>query len=76
MERETIMIKELEYTKSVAHNAIIDHYMLTDAQPASNLQPLTRFLLVYIVTMSPYGMGYPFGHLGSPVLAVSSHNVL
>lgn len=69
------MIKELEYTKSVAHNDIAQ-YMLTDAQPASNLQPITSFPLVYIVTMLPYGMGYPFGHLGSSVLAISLHNLL
>lgn len=75
MERETIMIKELEYTKSVGHNSIAQ-YMLTDAQPASSLQPITSFPVVYVVTVLPYGMGYPFGHLGSPVLAVSPHSLL
>lgn len=61
------MVQELEYPKSVAHSAIAQ-YMLADAQPASSLQPITSFPLVYVVTMMPYVMGYPFGHFGSLVL--------
>ena len=71
-----IIIKELEYTKQVMHNAIA-HHLPTNAQ----LVPERRSLLaplspVYILGMTSHGMEYPFGQFGSPVLAVSPPNFL
>jgi len=34
------------------------------------------FLLLYMLSMASYGMGYPFGQLGSAVPAVSALNFL
>ena len=71
-----IIIKGLEYTKQVMHNAIA-HHPLTDAQSVPEHQSLPAPLfLIYILGMTSHGMEYPFGQLGSAVLAVSPHNFL
>ena len=70
------IIKGLEYTKQVMHNAIA-HDLPTDAQlvpeqrsPPGQLPP------VYILVMTSHGMQYPFGQLGSAALAVSPPSFL
>lgn len=51
------------------HNAVA-HHPLTKAQPSA-CSPWRTFPLVYKLSMTPYGMEYPFGQLGSAVPAVS-----
>ena len=52
------------------HNAIA-HHLLTDAQqvPEQGLLPPGQLPSVYILSMTPHGMEYPFGQFGSAVLA-------
>ena len=72
-----ILLKELEYTKQVMHNAIA-HHSLSNAQlvPKQRSAPPSQLLPVYILGMTSYGMEYPFGQFGSAVLAVSPPNFL
>ena len=72
-----IILKELEYTKQVMHNAIA-HHLLTDAQsvPEQRSTPPSQLPPVYILGMTSYGMEYSFGQFGSAVLAVSPPNFL
>ena len=74
-----IIIKELEYTKQVMHNAIA-HHSLTDAQLVPKQQstppPPGQLPSVYILGMTSHGMEYPFGQFGSAVPAVSPPNSL
>ena len=65
-----IIIQELEYTEQVMHNALA-HRLLSDAQPAPEQRPLASFPPVSILGMTPCGMEYAFGQLGSAVPAVS-----
>lgn len=44
------------------HNAIV-HHLLTNAQPFPMQWPWPAFLLVYTLSMAPYGVGYPLGLL-------------
>ena len=62
----TIIIKELEYTKQVIHNAIAHH-----SPTAVQLVPKQRSPPVYILDMTSHGLEYSFGWFGSAVLAVS-----
>ena len=57
-----IILKELEYTKQVMHNAIA-HHSLTDAQliPEQESTPPGQLAPVYILGMMFCGMEYPFG---------------
>ena len=73
----TIIVKGLEYTKQVMHNAIA-HHSLTDAQLVPEQRSLHPGQLppVYILGMTPYGLEYPFGQFGSAALAVSPPNFL
>ena len=52
-----IILKELEYTKQVMHNAIA-HDSLTDAQlvPEQQFTPPGQLPRVYILGMMSYGM--------------------
>ena len=72
----TIIIKGLEYTKQVMHNAIA-HHSPTDAQlvPKQWSAP-GQLHPVYILGMTSHGMEYPFGQFGSAALAVSPPNFL
>ena len=71
-----IIIKGLEYTKQVMHNAIA-HHLLTNAQLVPEQQSLPGQLPpVYILGMTSHGMEYPIGQFGSAVLAVSPHSFL
>ena len=73
-----MIIKGLEYTKQVMHNAIA-HHSPTDAQlvPEQRFHPPPGQLPpVYILGMTSHGMEYPFGQFGSAVLAVSPPNFL
>ena len=71
-----IIIKELEYTKQVMHNAIA-HRSLTDAQSVPKQRPLpTQLPPVHILDMTSHGREYPFGQFRSAVLAVSPPNFL
>ena len=57
------------------HNAIA-HHSPTDAPlvPDQQSAPPSQLPSVYILGMTSYGMEYPFGQLGSAVLAVSPPN--
>ena len=57
-----IILKELEYTKQVMHNAIA-HHSPTDAQlvPEQRSAPPSQLPPVYILGMTFHGMEYPFG---------------
>ena len=72
-----IIIKELEYTKQVMHNAIARR-LPTDAQlaPKQLSAPPGQLPPVYILGMMSHGMEYPFCQFGSAVLAVSPPNSL
>ena len=72
-----IILKELEYTKEVMHYAIT-HHLPTDAQlvPEQQSTPPGQLPPVYTLSMTSYGMEYPFGQFGSAVLAVSLPNFL
>ena len=72
-----VILKELNYTKQVVHNAIA-HHSLTDAQlvPEQRSAPPSQLPPVYILGMSSYGMEYPSGQFGSALLAVSPPNLL
>jgi len=54
----------------------IAHHQLTNAQPVTEQQPLTAFPLILLLSTTPYSMGYPFGLLGSAVLAASPPSFL
>ena len=71
------IIKELEYTKQVMHNAIA-HHSPTDAQlvPEQQSAPLSQLPPVYILAMMSHGVEYPFVQFGSAVLAVSPSSFL
>ena len=53
------------------HSAIA-HHLLTDAHPIPEQRshPPDQLTPVDILSMTSYGMEYPFGQLGSAVLAV------
>ena len=53
----TIIIKGLEYTKQVMHNAIA-HHLLTDAQlvPEQQSAPPGQLPPVYILAMTSHGL--------------------
>ena len=72
-----LILKELDYTKQVMHNAIA-HRSLTDAQsvPEQWSTPPGQLPPVYILGMTSYGLEYPFGQLGSAVPAVSPPSFL
>ena len=72
-----IILKELEYTKQVMHNAVA-HHSPTDAQlvPEQRSAPPSQLPPVYILGMMSYGMECPFGQFGSAVLAVSPPSFL
>ena len=72
-----VILKELEYTKQVMHNAIA-HHSPTDAQlvPEQRSAPPGQLPPVYILGMMSYGMEYSFGQFGSAVLAVSPPSFL
>ena len=72
-----IIVKELEYTKQVMHNAIA-HHSPTDAQlvPEQRSASLGQFAPVYVLGLTSYGMEYSFGQFGSAVLAVSPPSFL
>ena len=57
-----VILKELDYTKQVMHNAIA-HHSPTDAQLVLEKQsaPPGQLPPVYILGMMPYGMEYSFG---------------
>ena len=57
-----IILKELEYTKQVMHNAIA-HHSPTDAQlvPEQRSAPPNQLPPIYILGIMSYGMEYPFG---------------
>ena len=71
-----ILIKGLESTKQVMHNAIA-HHTPTDTQlvPKRQLLPAPH-PPAHILGMTSHGREYPFGHFGSAALAVSSPNFL
>ena len=64
------MIKE--YAKQVMHN-VIAHHLLTNAQsvPEQWLPSPGQFPLFFLFKVMSYGVGCPFGQLGSADLAVS-----
>ena len=72
-----VILKELNYTKQVVHNAIA-HHSPTDAQlvPKQRSAPSDQLPPVYILGVTSYGMDYAFGQLGSAVLAVSPPSFL
>ena len=57
-----IILKELDCTKQVMHNAIAHHFP-TDAQavPEQRSAPPSQLPPVYILGMTFHGMEYPFG---------------
>ena len=59
------------------HNAIA-HHPPTDVQPVPEQRSLPPGQLppAYMLSMTSYGMEYPFGHFGSAVLAVSPPSFL
>ena len=72
-----IIIKGLEYTKQVMHNATA-HHSLTDAQlvPEQRSPFPGQLPPVYTLDMTSHGMEYPFGQFGSASLAVFPPNFL
>ena len=69
-----IIIKGLEYTKQVMHNAIA-HHSPTDAQSVPEQRSHQGQLPpVYILGMTSHGMEYPVGQFGSGLLAVHPPN--
>ena len=72
-----VILKELNYTKQVVHNAIA-HHSPTDAQlvPEQRSTAPSQLYPVYILGMMSYGMEYSFGRFGSAVLAVSPPSFL
>lgn len=61
-----LMTKELEYKKQIMH-IVIAHWLV----PSQSLSSMNNFSPVYIRSVMPYGIEYPFGQLGSPITAVS-----
>ena len=60
----TIIIKELEYTKQVMHNAIAHHLLPTDSQLVPEQQsPPRANSIVYILGMTSHGMLASLGQL-------------
>lgn len=68
------MVKEVEYTEQVKHNAplIVPHHLSTGIQPI----PKPTFSPVYILGMMSHDMEYSLGLSGSVVLPVSPPNFL
>lgn len=69
------MVQELEYTKQVMHNALLTTHPLMPSQILSS-GPWLGFPQIYMLSMKPYGLEYPFGHFRSAVPAVSPHSFL
>jgi len=70
--RKIIIQIEKEYAKRVMHSAIA-HYPMPSLFPSSNPWPTPP---VYVLSMTSYGIIYPFGQFGSAVLAVSPPSFL
>lgn len=75
MQINTAKPKRKPKKRQVMYNAVA-HHLLINTLPVPEQQSvhLGQLPLVYILGMMPYDMEYPFGQLGSAVLAVSPLN--